>query len=827
MEDGQQWPLISVIVPVKNDELNICNVIDSVLSQNYPNLELLVQDGGSSDRTVELAKTYGARINLASGRDCGFHDRVWRALQRTSGDIITVTTAVAPSTPDALARAVTELRADPGAGAITGSLCSQSANPDFDLVAFLSGDQFVQLSGTYFRRSAFQESGVLESPWREGRREPLDLEIWCRLGRTRRIKSIPHRFSSASVGPGPCVSASTVAEDWRLARTVLTACLFEEGQMFAGHLQLRDAFLQNLFAAQSRLFGNVGDRRRAKIIELAISRQLGEQRTLHSIVRAHLHQVRRQTRRQARLLYDHGVMWAARSLSEQHFRALRRCIRGARAVFRSTRPARLPAGADAAVEDLVPPGLIQDQPYVIAARWFAMRGLNDLALQMYRRAEELGNPDIDAEACQTALAEPGFGHLEFEQFMRRWGVKHASPSYHFIYGAFARRVSKPQITIGYHSSSWMTASTTARALSFIAQHDRSRFRIIGYSPNEESQELRRHFDEMRDATAALSDEAFVHLVREDQIDIFVELDPFSPAHRLRAMAQRCAPIQISYGDFLATSQVANVDYLLGDAISVRRDAALFCSEQIYRLPGCFLCYDFSRAPMPEVSAAPSLSDGVITFGNFDQASKLNRQSIERWAGVLKAVPNSRLLLERSSGDRDLIRRQLACHGIEIGRVSFLPTATRELRLNNYAFVDIGLDSWPHSSPDRLAEALWQGVPVVTFLGDHPAGGRSASLVTAAGLGDLIANTDEEFVDLAVGLAGQMERRLQLRSDLRSMCRRFGLADSKRMVTIMERASVEMMCRKYPGAHELWRSAAPAEETEEARQKVVPLRQVRM
>jgi predicted O-linked N-acetylglucosamine transferase (SPINDLY family) len=421
---------------------------------------------------------------------------------------------------------------------------------------------------------------------------------------------------------------------------------------------------------------------------------------------------------------------------------------------------------------------------------------------MYRKAEVLNDPVVDAEACQLALASPDYADADLELMLRRWSMKQIALEPHIVHlvrGRFANFRRKRRTTIGYHCIFWNSPGAEAFALSFIKHHRRD-FRIIGYSPFEESSRVQQHFDVFHGATEKYDSETFARLVRSDEVDIFVELSGLSHYHRFAAMALRCAPIQVSYINHLATTQVPNVDYVVGDDIAFPKASDRYFSETIYRLPRCLLTYNYDSIDMPPVSPPPMLENGYTTFGSFGGPYKLNRECIELWAAVLRAVPNSRFLMQNEGMSKqdniDFIKRQFWKHGVEPERLIILPGVDREANLLNYASMDISLDSWPYCGGNSIAEALWQGVPVVTLKGRRATAAYGASLLSAAGLADLVAETPEEYVDIAARLAASAPRLVDLRRNLRAMMHQHGLADSERMARVLESAFEEMMQRKF-------------------------------
>jgi predicted O-linked N-acetylglucosamine transferase (SPINDLY family) len=188
----------------------------------------------------------------------------------------------------------------------------------------------------------------------------------------------------------------------------------------------------------------------------------------------------------------------------------------------------------------------------------------------------------------------------------------------------------------------------------------------------------------------------------------------------------------------------------------------------------------------------------VTFGNFGGPSKLNLECLRLWATVLSRVPDSKLLLQNwgmnNAGNAAFVRGRLKSLGIDPSRVMILPGADRDTILKNYDLMDICLDSWPYCGGNTIAEALWQGVPVITLKGTRFVSAYGASLCIAAGLGDLVAEERADFADIAVRLAADRDRLIALRNTLRSDMVQHGISDPKRMARDLENAYFDMVHR---------------------------------
>ena len=298
----------------------------------------------------------------------------------------------------------------------------------------------------------------------------------------------------------------------------------------------------------------------------------------------------------------------------------------------------------------------------------------------------------------------------------------------------------------------------------------------------------------------ISHDAFRRLVGADGIDVLVELTGFSPGHRFQAMAERCAPVQVSFLNHTASSQVPNLDYIIADEICLPEAGGFQAhySEAIYRLPVCFFCFDYRESHYPPLTTPPSLARGYVTFGCFGFGGKLNTDLLRLWADLLHAIPSARLHIQNVQIANERSRRFLVERfrrlGIEPDRLTLAVGVDRRALLDVYAEIDIMLDTWPYCGGNSTAEALWHGVPVITLTGDRFGSRYGASLLAAVGCSDLAANSPEQYIAFAKQLAGDPARLADLRQRLRDMSIRHGLGDSVGFARRLEDAYVDMLSR---------------------------------
>jgi predicted O-linked N-acetylglucosamine transferase (SPINDLY family) len=281
---------------------------------------------------------------------------------------------------------------------------------------------------------------------------------------------------------------------------------------------------------------------------------------------------------------------------------------------------------------------------------------------------------------------------------------------------------------------------------------------------------------------SLSDERLAERIRDDQVDILFDLSGHGPLNRLGTLARKPAPVQVAWIGYRGTTGVGAIDYLLADANLVPVGSDLHYREQVVRLPETAMCFS-PPIDAPEVGPLPARTQGHVTFGSFNAPAKINLPQVALWAELMRRVPGSRLVLKhRGFDDPGAARRYreaFAAAGIEGDRLELLGLSPRSGLLAAYNRIDVALDPGPHSGSLTTCEALWMGVPVITCPGATFASRLGASHLRAAGLDELVAADRSAYADLAVQLAGDVDRLADLRQGLRSRVAHSPLCDARR------------------------------------------------
>lgn len=278
----------------------------------------------------------------------------------------------------------------------------------------------------------------------------------------------------------------------------------------------------------------------------------------------------------------------------------------------------------------------------------------------------------------------------------------------------------------------------------------------------------------------LEDARLAEQIRSDQIDLLVDLSGHTGNNRLLTLARRPAPLQLSWFGYVGTTGLSAIQYLLADRFHVPPGAENHYREKVLLLPHAYACYD-PPTYLPECQSLPALSRGHITFGCFNNLSKMNDRVISTWAEILHKVPRSRLKLKYHWFDDIGIREEMlgrfARKDIAAEKIEFVGQTGHADHLHHYNSIDLALDPFPYSGGLTTLEALIMGVPVITCPGETFAGRHAFSYLSNLGMRETIAATLPEYIHLAIRLAGNVTQLQEWRSQLRARMMQSPLCDS--------------------------------------------------
>ncbi|MBD2602090.1 FkbM family methyltransferase [Microcystis viridis] len=361
-------------------------------------------------------------------------------------------------------------------------------------------------------------------------------------------------------------------------------------------------------------------------------------------------------------------------------------------------------------------------------------------------------------------------------------------------------VAQHKLKIGYVSPDFKRHPVGKFIAPIIKHHDHQKFEIYCYGEiqkvDEITEEIQSSCDHWR-STLGLTDEQVIEQIKQDQIDILIDLAGHTEDNRLPIFFSKPAPIQASYLGYFATTGIPTIDYWITDHHLHPVDTEEKTSETIWRLPRCYVAYQPSPEAL-EVNPLPALSSEYITFGCLNNFSKLNPFLLSLWAKILQALPQSRLILKShyhnldDPEEKQSVELFLQEQGLNLEQVELIDSPTlAEDYFALYHRIDIHLDTFPYNGCTTTCDALWMGVPVLTLAGDRKIQRMGNSLLQAIGLGDWIAHTPEEYVNKAITFARDLDAIAKLRTSLRERFQKSQLGDIEGLTLALENAYQQM------------------------------------
>jgi len=437
-------------------------------------------------------------------------------------------------------------------------------------------------------------------------------------------------------------------------------------------------------------------------------------------------------------------------------------------------------------------------------------GCLDEALASYRTAVKL-KPDLVGADCNLVYSlyfHPDYSMQAIYQEHRRWDQTHAQPLAKLIQPHTNNRDPERRLKIGYVSPDFREHCQSFFTIPLLGNHDHKNFQIYCYSgvPRGDALtgRLQRYADVWR-SSIGLTDEQLAGQIRQDQIDILVDLTMHMGLARPLVFARKPAPVQVCWLAYPGTTGMSAIDYRLSDPYLDPPGQFDGCySEQTIRLPHSFWCYEPLEGRLIDINPLPAREIGKgqavehITFGCLNNPCKINPAVLRLWVPVLQALPTSRLLLlSLEDHHRQATLQLLQDHGIAPSRIEFIPRQKRAAYLELYHRIDLGLDSVPYNGHTTSLDSFWMGVPVVTLVGQTVVGRAGLCQLMNLNLPELIAHTPEQFVQIAVALAQDRTRLAELRRTLRQRMEQSPLMDAPRFARDVE-AAYRQMWRKWCG-----------------------------
>ncbi|HET7033739.1 MAG TPA: tetratricopeptide repeat protein, partial [Casimicrobiaceae bacterium] len=447
-------------------------------------------------------------------------------------------------------------------------------------------------------------------------------------------------------------------------------------------------------------------------------------------------------------------------------------------------------------------------PPIASALWLAQRMCNWRATALYsepvlrRAADEPG-----AVSPFHLFSLPGATRAQLLAVARSHSTQFASraaspqPMRH----DFARFAQSPRIRVGYLSSDLHAHPVAHLAAEIFELHDRERFEafLLSYGPDDGSAMRKRLVagcDRFVDL-APLSDERAAQRIRDERIQILVDLKGYTAGDRPRIGALRPAPIQVNWLGYPGSMGADWIDYLIADRYLIPREHEADYSERIVRLPHCYQPNDRKRpgGGSDLTRRACGLSETAFVFCNFNQSYKIEPDIFVAWMRLLKRVPDSVLwLLDENRWAKDNLRNEALRHGVAAERLVFAPIRPLAEHLSRYALADLVVDTFPYTSHTTGSDARWAGCPIVTLVGEVFASRVAASLLENVGLGRLVTHSFSEYEALAFELALDQPRLAAIRDELRGRRDSLPLFDAPCITRALESAYLRMWQRFAKG-----------------------------
>jgi protein O-GlcNAc transferase len=437
-----------------------------------------------------------------------------------------------------------------------------------------------------------------------------------------------------------------------------------------------------------------------------------------------------------------------------------------------------------------------------------LTGRLDDSIASLGRAIELDPSGADhahGARCFTRQFHVGQSPAEQLADLRAWDQRFAAPLASRRRPHGNDRDPDRRLRVGYLSPNFTNHCQSFFMSPLLAGHDPAAVEVYCYSdvekPHPITKNLQRLVPHWRQ-THGMSHAAVAEQVRNDKIDVLVDLTMHMSSTRLLAMAEKPAPVQVTWLAYPGSTGVSAIDYRLTDPyLDPPGMFEQFYAERTVRLPDTFWVYN-PLDENPPVNASPCGAAGPVTFGSFNNFAKVNEPLLRLWARVLAAVPRSRFaLLTQAGRHRTWVLDVMTDAGVDADRVEFFGRAHRGDYLLYYHRVDVTLDTVPYNGHTTSLDSFWMGVPVVTLVGSTVVGRAGLSQMTNLGLTELVAYDEDQFVRIAVELAQDRPRMAELRRTLRDRLRASPLMDGPRFARGMEAAFRHMWrdwCAGRPG-----------------------------
>ena len=281
---------------------------------------------------------------------------------------------------------------------------------------------------------------------------------------------------------------------------------------------------------------------------------------------------------------------------------------------------------------------------------------------------------------------------------------------------------------------------------------------------------------------SMSDLELINLIRQDKINLLIDLSGHSAKSRLPIFINKPAPLQITWAGYLDTTGLKEINYIIADPFVVDKDQESLFVEKVWRLPDIWNSFSQPNYNI-KVGTLPAIKNKFVTFGSFNHLNKMNNSVIKLWSTLLKKIPKSKLFLKYRSLNIDFYKNSIVNKfydfGIHQNQLILEGSSPREDLLKTYNRIDISLDPFPYSGGTTNFESIWMGVPILVLKGKKFISKCGESINHNLGMSDWIAKNDEDFISKAVSICSDYKKLSDLRANLRHKALNSPLFDTKK------------------------------------------------
>ena len=422
------------------------------------------------------------------------------------------------------------------------------------------------------------------------------------------------------------------------------------------------------------------------------------------------------------------------------------------------------------------------------------QGQPDVAIGYLQQLLKIRPNHPEAHSCLFTMMHyrPEYSPQHLFEVAQEWGIRYIPEN---LYSSSPVSSLDPmrRLRIGYVSGDFYNHPVGYFLESILNHHDGLHYETFCYYNHNKHDELTARLQQSahhwRNITG-LSDQSVLQQIRSDKIDILIDLSGHTDRNRLLVFAHKPAPIQITWLGYFDTTGLRTIDYIIGDRFLIPPAEEACYVENVYRLPNAYLCYSPPQDDI-EPGSLPALSTGQVTFGCFNNPSKLTEKVIACWSKLLLNLPQAQLYLKYKAFGDDGVRKRyqeiFSRNGVDLSRVRFAGASPRQQYLATYQEIDIGLDPFPFNGCTTTMESLWMGVPVITLRGDRYVGHMGETILKHLGLEENITDSEEAYIDRAISLASNLPALNEIRGNLRSKLITSPLCDGAGFTQCLETA----------------------------------------